>query len=107
MLIQLRMYIALDYSFKSESTVFLGGDFSSPMDKTEIFSYDGVREFSHFRSRSSHFVIEFQYVRIDTGNNNEMSSSAWLASQLRYKSDEIHWFRQQIRAHQMNLQRAN
>jgi hypothetical protein len=76
------------------------------MDKTETSSDDGVREFSHFRSRSSHFVIEFQFINFDTTNNNELSSFNWLARQLWLKSDKIHRFRQQIRAHQMILQRA-
>jgi hypothetical protein len=66
-----------------------------------------VRKFSHIRSRSSLFVIEFQYVRCDTANDGEMSSSAWLARQLRHKSDEIHRLRQQIRVHQMNLHLPN
>jgi hypothetical protein len=48
-------------------------------------------------------VIGFQYVSFGTANNNEMSLSAWLARQLRQKSDEIHRLRQQIRAYQMNM----
>jgi hypothetical protein len=105
--IQLRGDIALDCYFKPKTKVFLCGDFSGPMDNTEISSYDGVREFSYFQSRSSLFAIRFQYVSLDTTNNNKMSSSVWLARQLQHKSDEIHRLRQQTRAHQMNLQQAN
>jgi 1,4-dihydroxy-2-naphthoyl-CoA synthase len=77
------------------------------MDKTKTSSYDRLRGFSRFRSRSSLFVIAFQYFSFNTANSNQISSSAWLARQLRHKSEEIHWLRRQIRAHQMNLQRAN
>jgi hypothetical protein len=59
------------------------------MNKMEISSYDGVRKFSHFRSRSSFFVIGFQYVSLHAANKNEMSSSAWLARQLRHKSTKF------------------
>jgi hypothetical protein len=105
--IQSRRYIALDCYFKPRSKVFLCGNLPGPMDQTKISSDDKVKEFSHFRSPSPHFMLGFQYVRVETTNHNEMPLSVWLSRQLRYKSDEIHRLCRQIRAYQMNLQRAN